>query len=235
MACKQVLLFCGLGGRPQSVHWCRSATKSTRGEAPPTSGARAILSPDQSASRACSSSSVRRPGPPFIADPVELEAFEHGLDLPQRNVRGEALQAASHLPGAGAGIADQHQQHLDDGGRVQRAASVGGLAGVEAREAGAALAVGSLGIGGEVDRNAAETLAEGAVLAGGGEQEGVHVDAQDVAEFVVSETVLGFAEEALNGGAQGSVTGEVDVADGEQADGVEAVGIAVGVEAAIGL
>ena len=69
---------------------------------------------------------------------MELEALEHGLDLPQRDGRGASLQATGHLPGPGAGMADQHQQHRDDDGRVQRAGQVGGLAGVEARLAGAA-------------------------------------------------------------------------------------------------
>ena len=45
--------------------------------------------------------------------------------------------------------------------------------------------------------------------------------------------VLGFAEQALDGGGQGAIAGEVDIADGEQAEAVEAIGIAVGVEAAV--
>ena len=67
----------------------------------------------------------------------------------------------------------------------------------------------------------------------GDEQEGVHGDVQEVAEFLVGEAVLGFAEQSLDGGAQGAIAGEVDVADGEQAEAVEAIGIAVGVEAAV--
>ena len=105
--------------------------------------------------------------------------------------------------------------------------------GVEARLAGAALPVGGRGIGREIDIDAAEALAEGALLADGSEQEGVHGDLQEGAEFLVGEAVLGFAEQALDGGGQGAVAGEVHVAEGEQAEAVEAVGIAVGVEAAV--
>ncbi len=123
-------------------------------------------------------------------------------------------------------MADQHEQHRDDDRRVQCAGQVGGLA-------GAALPVGGRGIGREIDIDAAEALAEGAVLPDGGEQEGVHRDVQEVAEFLVGEAVLGFAEPALDGGGQGAVAGEVDVADGEQAEAVEAIGVAVGVEAAV--
>ena len=62
----RVLLFCGLRGRPQSGQCRGSATKSTRGGAPSMSVARAILSPDQPASRACSRSSVRRRQAPLF-------------------------------------------------------------------------------------------------------------------------------------------------------------------------
>ena len=60
--------------------------------------------------------------------------------------------------------------------RVQRAGQVGGLA-------GAALPVGGRGCGREIDIDTAEALAAGAPLTDSGEQEGVHGDVQEAAEF----------------------------------------------------
>ena len=56
----RVLLVCVSRARPQCGQWRASATKSTLGGAPSAHVTRAILSPIQPASRACSSSSVSR-------------------------------------------------------------------------------------------------------------------------------------------------------------------------------
>ena len=53
------------------------------------------------------------------------------------------------------------------------------------------------------------------------------------AELLVGEAAIGFVEQALDGGGEGAVAGEADVAEGEQAEAVEAGGVAVGVEAAV--
>ena len=142
------------------------------------------------------------------------------------------MQVPGHLRRPGPGMADQHQQHRDDQFRFQRGGRIGLAAGGQPGPASLELAV-AVGSVAEIDIDAAEALAAGAVLAHGGEQEGVHGHVQQGAEFPVSAAVLGFVEQAPDGGGEGTVAGEVDVAEGEQAEAVEAGGVAVGVEAAV--
>ena len=49
----------------------------------------------------------------------------------------------------------------------------------------------------------------------------------------VAETVLGTGEQTLTGRAQGGVAGEVDIADREQAEGVEAASVPSAIDAAV--
>ena len=108
----------------------------------------------------------------------------------------------------------------------------GRLAVGEALAAGPQLAV-SGGAVGEIDIDAGEALAAGAVLTDGGEQEGAYGNVEQCGEFPGGEAVVGFAEQAPDGVGEGAVTGEVGVAEGEEAEAVEAGGVAEGVEAAV--
>ena len=56
---------------------------------------------------------------------------------------------------------------------------------------------------------------------------------QEGAEFAVAAAVRGLADQAPDGLGEGAVAGEVDVADGKQAEAIEAGRVAAGVEAAV--
>ena len=129
-------------------------------------------------------------------------------------------------------MADQHQQDVNDQLRLEGGGQPGCLAIGEALLAGLQLAVAGRAVA-EIDIDAAEALAADALAADRGEQDGVHGNVQEAAEFPVGEAVLGFGEQAFDGGRERAVAGEVDVADGEQAEAIEAGGIAAGVEAAV--
>ena len=58
-------------------------------------------------------------------------------------------------------------------------------------------------------------------------------DMQEGAEFAVGAAVLGFADQAPDGLGEGAVAGEADVADGEQAEAVEAGRVTAGPEPAV--
>ena len=100
-------------------------------------------------------------------------------------------------------MADQHQQDFNDELRIEGGGPAGRLA-----------------------------LGE-ALLADRGEQEGAHGHVEQCGEFLGGEAVGGFAEQALDGLCEGAVAGEVGVAEGEEAEAVEASGVAEGVEAAV--
>ena len=72
-----------------------------------------------------------------------------------------------------------------------------------------------------------------APLTDSGEQEGVHGNVEESAEFLFGPAVFGFAEQSLDSPGQGAVAGEVDIADRDQAKAVESGRAAVGVEAGI--
>ena len=61
----------------------------------------------------------------------------------------------------------------------------------------------------------------------------MHGDVQHSPEFRIGPAVSGFTKQALDGGRQGTVAGELHVANAEQAEAVEAGRVAVGVEAAV--
>ena len=61
----------------------------------------------------------------------------------------------------------------------------------------------------------------------------MHGHVQQGAQFLVGETLGGLAEQALDGGAQGAVARETHIAQGEQAEAIQAGGVAGGIEAAI--
>ena len=95
------------------------------------------------------------------------------------------------------------------------------------------MATAELEVGGEIDIDAAELFAAGPSLAHGRQQEGMHGDPQQAAEFLVGPAIGGCAEQALDGGGQRAVAGEAHVAEPEQAEAIEAVRVAGGIEAAI--
>ncbi len=130
-------------------------------------------------------------------------------------------------------MADQHQQHLNDDVRLERRGQLGRAAGSAARLAGAQLLSASLGGGGEIDIDAANALAAGPSLAHGGEQEGMHGDVQQGPELLVGATVGGVFNQALDGGGEGAVAGEMHGTEREQAEAVKAGRVPGGVEAAV--
>ena len=142
------------------------------------------------------------------------------------------MQAPGHLRGRGSGMADQHQQHLDDEVGREGSCEIAGAAGGEASLASLQLTVAGRA-GAEVDIDATKALAAGALVAHGSQQEGVHGDLQEGAEFLVGPARFGFGEEALDRRGEGAVAGEVDSAEREQAEAVEASGIALGIEATV--
>ena len=137
----------------------------------------------------------------------EVEAREHRGDLRQGDRRSLLLQAARHLRRRRSGMAQQRQEHLDDDGRFQR----GGLA---LSDPGLALATQRL----PPHR---------------GEQERMHGHVQQGAQFLLRAPGSGLAHQALHGGAEGAVAGEVDVAQGHEPVAVEAQPVAEGVVAAV--
>ena len=227
MSSVRVLLFCRSKAWPHCGQRCRSARKSTRGGLPSTRVARAVLAPGQPAWRACASTRVSRLQSPFFGAAGQIEAVEDGLHLRQGDGRGVALQAPGDLRGQGAAMAREHQQHRNDRDRLQRGRRSG-----EALLAGLQLAV-ALGAGAEIDIEAGEALAAGAPVAHRGEREGMHGHVEEGAEFGIGPAVIGFAEQAQDGGREGAVAGEVDIAEGEQTEAIEAGGVAVGIEAAV--
>ena len=100
----------------------------------------------------------------------------------------------------------------------------------EALAAGPQLAV-SAGAVGEIDIDAAEALATGAMLADSGEQEGAYGNVEQSGELLGGEGVRGLADQAPDSVGEGAVTGEVGVTDGEEAEAVEAGRVSAGVEA----
>ena len=171
-------------------------------------------------------------GAPFGEQAVELEAVKDRLHLPEPDGRRVALQVPGHSRRRRAGMVEERQQHLDDGlGREVRARP--GLAGGGAAGLPGPQLAGARRPGEEIDEGAAQPLAAGAPVAHGGQQEGMHRDLQQGAEFLVGEAGLGLGEQAPDGGGEGGVAGEVDIADREQAEAVEAGRVAVGVEAAV--
>ena len=142
------------------------------------------------------------------------------------------LQAAGNLSGKRTGMADQHQQDVNDELRLEGGGQPGRLAVGEALPAGPQLAVSGRAVG-EIDIDAAQPLAAGALAADSGEQEGAHGNLEKSGEFLGGEAVCGFAEQALDGVGEGAVAGEVGVADGEEAEAVKPSGVKEGVEAAV--
>ena len=170
-------------------------------------------------------SGVRRP--PFSHGLREVESVVHGEDVGALDERGVALQVARQLDRAGAGAADDGQQHLDD----QRGVEIDAAG--HAVEAVLSLALGDWAVRGEVDEDAVQGLALDEFAAQGGEQEGADGDVQEGAELLVGPAGLGLADEAGDGAGQGAVAGEAGGADREQAEAVEALRVEEGVEAAV--
>ena len=126
----------------------------------------------------------------------------------------------------------QNQQHLDDGLGIE-VGTRPGLAGPGAASLTGPQLAGARRPEEEIDEGAAQPRAAGAPVAHGGQQDGMHRDLQQGAEFIVGEASLGLGEQAQDGSGEGGVAGEVDIAEREQAEAVEKGGIAVGVVAAV--
>ena len=169
-------------------------------------------------------------GAPFFADLFQIVAREYRRHLRQRDGRRMAVQATHH-PGRGRpGVADQHQQHLDDDGRVQdeRADGTGAMV-IDPGLAPAALGFSEHRVAVQIEVEPAHPLSLYVRLAVRRQQHHLHAHAQQRLEFLLREARARFPHQASHRCRQRPVAGKMHIAKRGESPAIEPGGIAVGV------